>query len=227
MAIKTPRDAKIPLEVKVEVTEVDNTRAASLGVDWVDSVAIREQPQGLAQLGRFDRVPGLQADLRFLMESGAAELLANPNLVTDSGTTATFHAGGQIPYITNSSIGTTHVEFKPYGVLLKVQPTLLKSGKIRMKVQASVSAPDPTNGVNLSGNTVPALLEREVSSSVTLNAGATVALAGLVQIQKEETARGVPILRRIPLLGAFFRWKRTSYRRSTIIIFVTPDTAQL
>lgn len=216
-----------PLEVKVEVTEVDNSKASSVGVDWPGSIAVQETPHSLVQLGSFQRATGLQADVKWLIETGAAELLANPNLVTDSGTTATFHAGGQIPYVTHSSLGTTNVEFKPYGVLLKVQPSLLKSGEIRLKVQASVSAPDPTNGVVLSGITVPALLEREVTSSITLKEGATVALAGLVQSQKEELIRGVPFLRRIPLLGAFFRWKRTSFRRSTIIIFVTPEVIQL
>jgi Flp pilus assembly secretin CpaC len=90
-----------------------------------------------------------------------------------------------------------------------------------------VSAPDPVNGVNLSGTAVPALLEREVTSIVTMNKGATMALAGLVQTHKEEQTRGVPFLRRIPLLGALFRWKRTNFRRSTILIFVTPETIQL
>ena len=116
---------KIPIEVQVEVNEVDNAKAASLGVDWIDSVVLQEaSPAGVVSLGSVARLTGLKADLHYLMEEGAAQLLANPNLVTDSGTDATFHAGGEIPYITSSSLGTTHVEFKSYGVTLAVRPTL-------------------------------------------------------------------------------------------------------
>ncbi len=153
-----------PLEIKVEVTEVDHSKASRLGIEWLNSAAFAEaSPAGLVAIGSVGRLTPLRADLHFLVEEGAAELLANPNLITDSGTAASFQAGGEIPYITSASLGATHVEFKPYGVALNVRPTLLKSGLIRMRVTASVSAPDPTNGVLLSGNAVPALLERKVT----------------------------------------------------------------
>lgn len=214
---------KLPIEVQVEVSEVDNLQASSLGINWVDSLQMGEAaPAGIVAVGRMERVAGLRSDVHFLMEEGAAELLANPNLITDSGTTATFRAGGEIPYITSASLGATHVEFKPYGVTLNIQPTLMDDGRIQMRLRAGVSAPDASGGVFLSGNSVPALLERDVTSNVTMNSGATMALAGLVQTHKDESVRGVPFLRRIPLLGAFFRWRRTNFRRTTIIVFVTP-----
>ena len=212
-----------PLEVQVEVNEVDNSKAESLGVDWMESLGFSEtHPAGPVSVGSIQRVAGLRADIHFLVEEGAAQLLANPNLVTDSDTTATFHAGGEIPYITSSSLGTTHVEFKPYGVELDVHPTLLSDGRIHMRMRAGVSGPDPSSGVTLSGNSVPALLSREVTSDVTLDGGLSMTVAGLVQTQKTDLVRGVPFLRKIPLLGGLFRWHRTSFRRTTIIIFVTP-----
>ena len=214
---------KIPIEVQVEVNEVDNAKAASLGVDWIDSVVLQEaSPAGVVSLGSVARLTGLKADLHYLMEEGAAQLLANPNLVTDSGTDATFHAGGEIPYITSSSLGTTHVEFKSYGVTLAVRPTLQADARVHLRVRAGVSAPDPSSGATLSGNTVPALLSREVTSNVTVAPGSGMTVAGLVQTQKTEVVKGVPFLRRVPLLGGFFRWRRTNFRRTTIIIFVTP-----
>jgi pilus assembly protein CpaC len=215
--------APAPIEVKVEVTEVDETRAASLGVQWAESADVAEAaPAGVFKIGRVDRVTSLRSTLRFLIQEGAAELLANPNLITDSGTTATFSAGGEIPYVTSSSLGSTNVEFKPYGVALSVEPKLLADGAIQMKVTAGVSAPDNANGVLLSGNTVPALSERQVTSRVTVAPGATMTLAGLLQTHRSETTHGVPVLRRIPLLGALFRWKRKNFRRTTVVVFVTP-----
>jgi len=215
-----------PIEVRVEVTEIDNVLASRLGVQWIDRISLQEKAaRGLVALGALDHSP-IKADVHFLIEEGAAELLANPTLVTDSGTAAYFHAGGEIPYITTGSLGATHVEFKPYGVKLNVRPRRLPDGRIRMDVEAGVSAPDNSNGVSLSGNTVPGLLQREVSSHVTMESGLTMTIAGLVQSQKENVVSGVPVLRKIPLLGGLFRWRRTNHRRTTIIIFVTPTVIQ-
>lgn len=214
---------RVPIEVQVEVNEVDNASAANLGVNWLESAELQESsPAGILSVGSVQRMTGLKADLQFLIDEGAAQLLANPNLVTDSGTDATFHAGGEIPYITSSSLGTTNVEFKSYGVTLQVKPTLMADQRVQLRVQAGVSAPDSSAGVALSGNSVPALLSREVTSNVTVEQGAGITLAGLVQTQKTESIRGVPVLRKIPVLGAFFRWRRTNFRRTTIIVFVTP-----
>lgn len=220
-------EKKAILEVQVEVTEVDHATAKKLGIDWLDQVRFEEaRSAGPVSLGALIRPTNLAADLNFLIQEGAAELLANPNLVTDSGTEAAFHAGGEIPYITTGSLGTSHVEFKPYGVALKVRPLLLSDGRIRMKLQASVSAPDQTNGVLLAGVAVPALLERKVSANVTVWPGATTALAGMVQSMKEKTVQGIPLLRRIPLLGRLFQWKKTNSRRTTVVIFVTPQIVE-
>lgn len=211
------------IEVQVEVNEVDDAKASSLGVDWLDAASFAERtPAGIVAVGKVERLTPLQADVHFLIEEGAAELLANPNLITDSGTSAAFHAGGEIPYITSTSLGTTHVEFKEYGVILQILPRLTAEGRIQMRLKAGVSAPDNSAGTELSGNSVPALLSREVSSNVTVDPGATMTLAGLVQNQKSTAAAGVPVLRRIPVLGSLFRWKRTNFRRTSIIIFVTP-----
>lgn len=214
---------KPPIEVQVEVTEIDQNKASRLGVAWLNEISVSEtSPPGLISIGSFERLSEIQAALHMLMQEGAAELLANPNLVADSGAAATFHAGGEIPYITTAALGTSNVEFKPYGVGLKIEPELLPNGRIRMSVEAMVSSPDITNGVGLSGNTVPALLERKVSSKVTVDPGATMTLAGMVQTHKERSEGGVPVLRRIPLLGWLFRWKTERYRKTTVVVFVTP-----
>jgi len=211
------------IEVQVEITEVDHVKASRFGIEWLDKIGLEEGViRDFTELGPLKRATHLRADLNFLVQEGAAELLANPNLVTDPGTTAVFHAGGEIPYITTSSLGTAHVEFKPYGIELKIQPELLNNEMVKMAVQALVSAPDQANGVFLSGNAVPALLERKVASHVTVESGTTMTMAGLVQATKEKTITGIPFLRKIPFLGIFFRWEKTLFRRTTIVMFVTP-----
>ena len=127
-----------PIEIRIEVTEVDQTKAAHLGVEWPSAAAFTESGGTAVGIGSIERLTKLQADVHFLQQEGAADLLANPNLVTDSGTSASFHAGGELPYVTSTSLGATHVEFKPYGVIVNTRPVLLEDGRIRMKVTASV-----------------------------------------------------------------------------------------
>lgn len=225
--LSTPCEAT-PIEIQVEVTEIDQSKASRLGMEMNRALDFSEQaPPGILSIGRIERITTLQSQIHFLMEEGAAELLANPNLVTNSGSKAEFQAGGEIPYITNAGLGAAHVEFKPYGVLLQVEPTLLKDGQIQISLEAGVSSPDLTNGVGLSGNTVPALLERKVKSHVTVQPGTTITIAGLVQTHKEKSEGGVPFFRRLPLIGWIFRWKKENFRKTTIVVFVTPKLITL
>ena len=73
-------------------------------MEWFEKLGLIENvPAGAFNVGSIAHGTPLRADLHFLAQEGAAEILANPNLITDSGTVATFHAGGEIPYITSSS----------------------------------------------------------------------------------------------------------------------------
>ncbi len=210
------------IQIGVEVVEVHEDKAQSLGIEWFNALHLQEADvPALLQVGTARRGQ-IFADIRLLLTEGAADLLANPKLVTRDGTTASFHAGGEIPYIVASGLGTTSVEFKTYGVELQISPRIESDGRIALKLQAQVSSPDEQRGVFLSGNQVPGLLTREVSSQLLLSQGMTVTLAGLIQNQQQSQIRGVPILSKIPLLGLLFRHKITSHRRTSIVVFVTP-----
>src|SRR5262245_29643395 len=102
-------EASIPIEVLVEVSEIDDSKASRLGVEWFSKAQFAEEGGSVVGVGSIRRLSALQADLHFLIEEGAAEMLASPNLVTDSGTPASFHAGGQLPYVTSTSLGATNV----------------------------------------------------------------------------------------------------------------------
>src|SRR4029077_15792594 len=95
-------------------------------------------------------------------------------------------------------------------------------GRIALNVEAQVSGPDEQNSVVLSGNQVPGILSRQVSSNVTLNQNSTLTLAGLLQNQKQIQWQRVPVLGHIPLLGLLFSHKVISHKHTSIVVFVTP-----
>ena len=138
------------------------------------------------------------------------------------GTSATFHAGGELPYATAGSQGTVTVEFKAYGVNLKINPHLNEEGQIEMSVDAEVSGPDSQNAVTLSGNVVPGIRSRQVSSQLTMAPGSTLTMAGLLQDEKQWTRDGVPVLMHIPVIKYLFSHKVRTSRKTSIVVFVTP-----
>ena len=210
------------IQISVEVVEVDEQRALNLGIQWLDTLHVSESAvPSLLSVGTLTR-DAIFADLKFLETHGAADLLANPKLVARDATEATFHAGGELPYATAGSLGTVTVEFKAYGVDLKINPHLNEQGQIEMSVDAEVSGPDSQNGVTLSGNVVPAIRSRKVTSQLTLMPGSTLTMAGLIQNDKEWIREGIPFLMHIPVLQYLFSHKVKSMRKTSIVVFVTP-----
>jgi len=219
-------DNKSLIQIGVEVVEVDEQKAQNLGIEWLSTLHISESSvPALLTLGTFTR-DAIFADLTFLEAHGAADLLANPKLVARDGTEASFHAGGELPYATASTLGTVTVVFKTYGVDLKVNPHINEEGQIEISVDAAVSGPDEQNAVTLSGNVVPGIRSRQVTSQLTVAPGGTLTMAGLIQNEKEWARRGVPGLMHIPLLKYLFSRKVEFNRRTSIVVFITPTVLE-
>src|SRR5581483_12287871 len=109
-------------------------------------------------------------DLSFLFDAlesrGLVKTLAEPTLVTMSGDTANFLAGGEFPIpVAHSGNGQTGVptitvEFTQFGISLAFTPTLLQDGLINMVVNPEVSNIDPTTSVKLGAIEVPGIKVR-------------------------------------------------------------------
>src|SRR5690606_3029176 len=76
--------------------------------------------QGMGAGGYFGVNALLSARLAALAQRGEAVMLAQPQLLARSGTTASFLAGGEVPYSTTDAQGNSSTEFKPYGVSLNI-----------------------------------------------------------------------------------------------------------
>src|SRR5439155_827783 len=70
---------------------------------------------------------------------GVVRLLAEPNLTTVSGETASFNAGGEVPIRSVNAQGEVEIVFKQFGVNLNFTPIVLDDGKIHIKLAPEVS----------------------------------------------------------------------------------------
>jgi pilus assembly protein CpaC len=159
-----------------------------------------------------------------LKEDGLLKILAEPTLITLSGKTANFLAGGEFPIPVPQSglTNTITIEYKPFGVGLNFSPTVLSSKKISMQVSPEVSELDFGNAIQVQGFVVPALTTRRASTTIELADGQSFAIAGLLKDDVRTVVSKYPILGEIPILGALFR--STSFQKSEteLIIIVTP-----
>jgi pilus assembly protein CpaC len=160
-----------------------------------------------------------------LKERGLLKVLAEPTLITLSGKSANFLAGGEfpIPVPQPGSGGTAiTVEYKPFGVALHFTPIVLSNKKISMEVSPEVSDLDFTNAITISGFVIPGITTRRVSTTIELADGQSFAIAGLLKDDLREIVAKYPLLGDIPILGALFR--STSFRKNEteLIVIVTP-----
>lgn len=156
-----------------------------------------------------------------LKEDGLVKVLAEPTLITLSGQTATFLAGGEFPVPVPSEDGIS-IEFKSFGVGLSFSPTVFNENKISMQVSPEVSEIDYSNILQLSGYVVPGLTTRKASTTIELGDGQSFAIAGLLKETIRDGVTKFPILGDIPILGALFRSKSFQKSETELVIIVTP-----
>ena len=214
---------------------------ASLTPDTADVDGDNNIGEGLLQLGSITDSFGIlsrtfrafganfNATLDALERKGAVTTLAEPTLVSLSGETASFLAGGEFPVPVAQSGGgaggntnTLTVEWKPFGVSLAFTPTVLADGVISLVVAPEVSSIDSSAAIVINNLRIPGLQTRRAKTTVELRDGESFAMAGLIRRDFQDTVRQFPILGSIPIIGTLFR--STSFQKddTELLIVVTP-----
>jgi pilus assembly protein CpaC len=161
---------------------------------------------------------GLSALLEALASESFASVLAEPTLVALSGKTATFKAGGEEGYIvkqTGNEGNTT--EFKEWGTSIEFTPVVMSEDRINITVKPVVSTVNYENG-----NSTPSLVTKEAETTVELGSGQSLAIAGLLQTNKNTSREETPFLSDLPLIGSLFRSSSVTKVEKELIIIITP-----
>jgi general secretion pathway protein D len=83
---------------------------------------------------------------------------------------------------------------------------------------SNVAETDPTFG--------PTISNREITSTVAVQSGESLVLGGLIREVNEFTESGVPILRKLPLVGPLFRSRNRKDERTELVVLITPRAVQ-
>ena len=160
---------------------------------------------------------GLNATLNLLEQDGKATMLAQPQLSARNGASASFLAGGEVPYAVRDIEGPK-IEFKQYGVKLDIAPRVDSSGNMHVGIETEVSNIDPSVVTEFG----PALQTRRTTTEFNVHQGETIVLSGLIQRTHSASIDKVPFLGDIPILGALFRSKNFQDDETELVVFVTP-----
>jgi pilus assembly protein CpaC len=157
-----------------------------------------------------------------LKEDGLIKILAEPTLITLSGQSANFLAGGEFPVPVPQGLGTVGIEYKPFGVGLIFTPTVLSKDKIAIDVTPEVSELDFSTAVRVEGFVSPGISTRRASTKIELADGQSFAIAGLLRETVRADITKFPLLGDIPILGALFQSKSFQKSETELVIIVTP-----
>jgi len=155
------------------------------------------------------------------------KVLSNPSLVVLDNQPAVLQVGDQVPISTgNATVLTANntvvstIDYRNTGVILKVVPRITSGGNVVLDIEQEISNVVP--GTQTAQNT-PTISQRRVKSSIAVQTGQTVLLAGLISDTENLTRPGIPLLDELPAVGDFFAHKDKKVARTELIIFIRPN----
>jgi type IV pilus assembly protein PilQ len=157
---------------------------------------------------------------------GKTRILSNPSITTLDNESAEIHVGTDWP-IANYSYNEetdrfviTGWEYKSYGILLRVTPTINQNGYVTLKLHPEIS--DKQEEIDFQGARVPVLTTQSMDATVMIKDGQTLVIGGLIKDKKVTTKTKVPFLGDIPLVGLLFTHKAEEIIKNDLMIFITP-----
>jgi type II secretory pathway component GspD/PulD (secretin) len=164
--------------------------------------------------------------LDMLVENGDANVLMNSKLTTTNNHEATLHIGEVIPYVIQtynqagmSGGASMQVQKENVGVLMSMTPHVNENEQVTLTLSPEVSNIESWKGANAD---LPLVRVRKTTTTVRVENGQTVFLAGLLSEEKNTVIDKVPVLGDIPLLGLLFQHKREQVKKSNLIIEIKP-----
>ena len=165
--------------------------------------------------------------IRALHQVSDTKILSSPQILVTNNDEAKIHIGDTVPYIVSTTSGTgdnaiksEDVRFIDVGLKLDVVPTINQDGMVTMKLRPEISSVVARITSDKGG--IPQVNKTEVETSVMVQDGMTIVMAGLRKEDKTHTKKGVPGLMNVPYIGNLFGSTSDTITSTEIVILITP-----
>jgi len=178
----------------------------------------------------------LSAIVHALDSTGRFKVISRPMVFTSNNKKAIIASGTEIPVPSNtissptgSGILTggisqsTTIEFKKVALQLEVVPLINSEKEVSLDILQKVDSVAGSTVVD--GNAIPNIATRYIRTTVSSPNGATIVLGGLIMDNNQDNRTGIPILGRLPLVGALFRSTNKSKMRNELVILMRPEVS--
>ena len=237
--------------VEAIIAEISSSKAAELGVQWAlgtnnivgatnfgasgsNLIQLKTNPLSLGSglslgVGQFaaDQL-GIGALLRALASDASTNIISTPSLLTMDNQQAEIVVGQNVPFITGqyASTGSGETPSSPFqtikrqdiGVRLQIKPQINQGDAISLEILQEISslAPSTVSAADIVTN------KRSIQTTVIANDGDLIILGGLIDDNLQETSEKVPLLGDLPILGAAFRYKKSTMVKRNLMVFIRP-----
>jgi general secretion pathway protein D len=230
--------------IDTELLEVDRTKLLEYGLQIASPTGTTVSPgiDGRAAIDETDLtlrsvrsltssdvfltgVPALY--YRLLKSDTSTRTLANPQIRTSEGISASAKFGDRVPVpvTTFAPIATGGVQQQPItsftyeniGVNIDITPRTHHDDDVTLALRVEVSSVSGTGFGNL-----PTFGNRQIATQIRLRDGETNMLAGLIRDDERRTLDGVPGLSDLPVVGRMFARNHTERQETDIVLMLTP-----
>jgi len=183
---------------------------------------------GLMQLNYDD----VSVSMNALAEEGRVEILSRPSILTRNNREALISVGSLVPFMQTGNVNSVtgvqipQYEYEPIGISLRVTPYITPHGLVELSLFPEISETTGDKIEVSEGLQLPVFATRSAQTVVVTPNGKTVIIGGLMQDNKVETVRKVPLLGDIPILGSLFKHKEMKDTKTELLIFLTPFIVQ-
>ena len=165
----------------------------------------------------------IQLLLAALKTEGLAKLVTAPTIVARSGEEADMLVGSMVPVISAAAgINGPGVTYRPTGTQLRFLPVVYGNGKIHLTVSPTVASINNGSALVTSFGTSPAFDVQQLTTSVIVEPGQTIAIGGLITTVQSSSITKIPHLGDIPFLGVLFSFAQATDAELELIILITP-----
>ena len=172
------------------------------------------------------------AMLRALAMDDTSNIIATPTITTLDNQPAEFNDAQDVPFITGqyttSTGGTgstggisnpfTTVERQQVGTIVKITPQINDANTVTLTIELESSG--LTGKLGDAGSAITN--KRSFKTTVRVENGSTLVVAGMIRNSKTNTENRVPFLSRIPLIGQAFKVRNGSRVQQNLMVFIRP-----
>ncbi|MBD3420966.1 MAG: hypothetical protein GF398_12675 [Chitinivibrionales bacterium] len=228
--IKAIDHPHILVMLETRIIEVSTGKLAEYGIDWNSlssisgSIVYPESPMISGfQTDKWRKFPlSFSTSLDLLLNNNDGRILMDSKLTTTNNRPASLHIGDIVPYeiqVYNPSAGggvNRDIIKEETGVKVSMTPHVNENNQVTLSIEPEVSSIPRFNG------NLPIVSVRKAQTTIRVENGQTIFLAGLLSEQKRENIDKLPLLGQIPILGRLFQHRSITTEKTNLIIEITP-----